>query len=200
MTGQVLLAATREGIFQPDNHVGGLYRSTDGGELWVRLTGTGNLPEAAVSNIAADPSSDTALLCCGPGHGVFRSEDVGATCRTLPTTLLRCCPVDALNDSVRIHLSVSPAGNHPVLTRFNPVAHIPGRQRQRTGAVDSRAVVSEVGNLDGTDNNGTGGIDDAGEAVWRRVADAPIANAGGQGRFTLRYWQTTSAQTSSCWW
>ena len=180
VTGQVVLAATREGIFQPANHVGGLYRSTDGGESWVRLTGTGNLPEASVSDIAADPSSDNRFYAAVPGHGVFRSEDAGATWKNITNNVASLLPSNALTDSVRIHLSVSPAGNHPVYASILSPMSQADKDNVRARLI---AVVRSDAGTDGADNNGTGGVDDAGEAVWARVGTAPIANAGGQGRF-----------------
>ena len=99
VTGQVVLAATREGIFQPANHVGGLYRSTDGGESWVRLTGTGNLPEARSATSPPTPAPTIAFMPRCPGMAFSAARMSAPPGRTLLTTLHRCCPAMRLTDS-----------------------------------------------------------------------------------------------------
>ena len=61
---------------------GGIYKSTDGGDHWVKLAG--GLPNrlfgranVAISN--AMPNRVYALIEAKPGGGLYRSEDAGAT-------------------------------------------------------------------------------------------------------------------------
>ena len=61
---------------------GGIYKSTDGGESWVKLGG--GLPSdifgrSNVAISAAMPNRIYALIEAKPGSGLYRSEDAGAT-------------------------------------------------------------------------------------------------------------------------
>src|SRR5262249_31945775 len=61
---------------------GGIYKSTDGGDTWSKLTK--GLPEELFgrSNVAlsaANPNRVYALIEAKPGGGVYRSEDAGAS-------------------------------------------------------------------------------------------------------------------------
>jgi len=61
---------------------GGIYKSTDAGEHWTKLSG--GLPSALFgkSNIAvtaANPNRVYALIEAAPGGGLYRSDDAGAT-------------------------------------------------------------------------------------------------------------------------
>jgi photosystem II stability/assembly factor-like uncharacterized protein len=61
---------------------GGIYKSTDGGETWTKLSG--GLPNdlfgrSNVAISAAKPERVYALIEAKPGSGLYRSEDSGAT-------------------------------------------------------------------------------------------------------------------------
>jgi photosystem II stability/assembly factor-like uncharacterized protein len=61
---------------------GGIYKSTDGGDTWAKLTG--GLPNdlfgrSNVAISAASPNRIYALIEAKPGSGLYRSEDAGAT-------------------------------------------------------------------------------------------------------------------------
>jgi len=80
-SGQVVLAAT---LFDG----GGLYRSTDGGVTFARLSGNGvsGLPDGGVSNIVGDPGVPGRFYAGVPANflfsgmpGVYKSEDSGAS-------------------------------------------------------------------------------------------------------------------------
>jgi hypothetical protein len=74
LAGQVVLAATLlDG--------GGVYRSTNGGTSFVRVSGSAGLPNAGASSLVPDPSTNGRLYAGVPGGGggVFRSDDAGAT-------------------------------------------------------------------------------------------------------------------------
>jgi len=63
-------------------HEGGIYKSTDGGDNWTKLSG--GLPNELFgrSNVAissAMPNRIYALIEAKPGSGLYRSEDAGAT-------------------------------------------------------------------------------------------------------------------------
>ena len=63
-------------------HEGGIYKSSDGGNTWAKLSG--GLPNelfgrANVALSAAKPNRVYALIEAKPGSGLYRSEDAGAT-------------------------------------------------------------------------------------------------------------------------
>jgi hypothetical protein len=102
--GKVVLAAT---LF--DN--GGVYRSTDKGDSFTRLSGDGvsGLPDQGVSNLVADPGNSARFYAAVPtktgvgatgSEGVYTSTDGGQTWVPVNTGLT------GLNTSLRILLSV----------------------------------------------------------------------------------------------
>lgn len=105
LEGQVVLAAT---LFDR----GGVYRSTDGGVTFTRISGTNGLPAAGVSNLVADPTNNTRFYAAVPSDwgggaaaGVYRSDDGGVTWTPASTGLT------GTGASVRILLSVGrPSG------------------------------------------------------------------------------------------
>ena len=54
----------------------GIWRSSDGGDTWLRVR-HGLYSESAVRALAAHPS-DARIMYCGANSGVYRSEDSGA--------------------------------------------------------------------------------------------------------------------------
>lgn len=64
----------------PDNYVGGVVRSDDGGKTWTRTTN--GMGETAATHILLDPTSpkgSRVLYVTGFGRGVFKSTDGGET-------------------------------------------------------------------------------------------------------------------------
>ena len=59
---------------------GGIFRSTNGGTTFTRLSGNGTsgLPNVGVYDLVSDPSNN-AVLYVGSQQGIFRSADTGAT-------------------------------------------------------------------------------------------------------------------------
>jgi hypothetical protein len=100
LAGQVVLAAT---LFDG----GGVYRSTNGGSSFARVSGTSGLPDAGASSLVADPGNSTRLYAALPASfgaggaaGVYRSDDAGQTWTPVNTGL------SGLGSSLRILLSV----------------------------------------------------------------------------------------------
>lgn len=62
----------------------GIYKSTDGGDTWNKLSGglpAGLFGRANVATSAADPRRVYALIEAKPGSGLYRSDDAGANWR-----------------------------------------------------------------------------------------------------------------------
>lgn len=101
-SGKVVLAAT---LFDG----GGVYRSTDKGSSFTRLSGNGTsgLPDQGVSSLVADPGTPSRFYAAVPAlfsvtgnEGVYRSDDGGLTWTLVNTGLT------GLNTSLRVLLSV----------------------------------------------------------------------------------------------
>ena len=80
--GNVVLAATCPNLFtypSPDN--GGIYRSTNNGTAFTRLSDNGAslLPDAGVTSLVPDPGNLSRFYAGIPGNGVYRSVDGGLT-------------------------------------------------------------------------------------------------------------------------
>jgi photosystem II stability/assembly factor-like uncharacterized protein len=61
---------------------GGIYKSTDAGEHWTKLSGglpSGLFGKSNIAVTAANPNRVYALIEAAPGGGLYRSDDAGAT-------------------------------------------------------------------------------------------------------------------------
>jgi hypothetical protein len=103
--GNVVLAATQFDVVVG----GGVFRSTDMGSSFTRLSGDGSsgLPDAAVSSLVADPGNPSRFYAAVPTffpstgtEGIYRSDDGGVTWTSMSTGLT------GLDTSRRILLSV----------------------------------------------------------------------------------------------
>jgi hypothetical protein len=119
LADQVVLVASR---------TNGLFRSTNGGDTFVQVSGTSgatdgldndadgttdeagelNLPNAALSHLAADPGNANRFYAAVAGTGVFRSDNGGANWVQVNNGLTGVAP------TTRIELSVSAAAGNPV--------------------------------------------------------------------------------------
>ena len=62
----------------------GIYRSTDGGETWTKLTdGFPELMGKTSVSISAEPERIYALIEADPGGGVYRSDNGGKTWKNI---------------------------------------------------------------------------------------------------------------------
>ena len=83
---QVIYASMWHGLRQPWSIVsgsedGGIFKSTDGGDHWSKLSGglpTGLFGRSAIGVSAAAPNRVYALVEAKPGQGLYRSDDAGA--------------------------------------------------------------------------------------------------------------------------
>jgi hypothetical protein len=101
--GNVVLASTDTGSSP------GVYRSTDGGNSFNLISGSGGLPSGSISSLVADPGNPSRLYAGRPTQGIFRSDDGGLTWTPVNTGLT------GLGAASRILLSVhNSAGNNVV--------------------------------------------------------------------------------------
>jgi hypothetical protein len=88
--GEVIVAGTYElSGFATDRNTGALYRSTDHGVSFTKISGTGNLPNGPISSIAGDPNNTRRLYAAvtapdataagKASTALFVSDDTGAT-------------------------------------------------------------------------------------------------------------------------
>jgi photosystem II stability/assembly factor-like uncharacterized protein len=79
----LMYAATGEGFFNADAIPGGgVFKSTDGGATWIRLSATDPGSDSNwryVNRLAAHPSTTGILLAANRSAGVYRSTDGGTT-------------------------------------------------------------------------------------------------------------------------
>lgn len=66
---------------------GGLFRSIDGGQTWVRLPMTGTLEPEKIRQVATTAAAPESVYAAGAGTGIVRSDDHGQTWRAIGTTL-----------------------------------------------------------------------------------------------------------------
>lgn len=68
---------------------GGIYKSTDGGDNWTKLSGglpTGLVGKANIAVTPANPQRVYVLIEAAPGGGLYRSDDAGASFVAVDTT------------------------------------------------------------------------------------------------------------------
>jgi len=115
--GEVVLAASLRDRVGTSDH-SGVYRSTDKGNSFTRISGNGisSLPDAGVSSLVGDPSNASRFYAGvqsrfggGSGAGVYRSDDGGLTWAAMNTGLI------GHTDSFRILLSVHNSTDNNVL-------------------------------------------------------------------------------------
>jgi hypothetical protein len=148
LAGQVVLAAT---LFDG----GGVYRSTNGGTSFTRISGAAGLPNAGVSSLVPDPTNSARLYAGAPAEfgagaaaGVFRSDNAGVSWTAVNTGLT------GLATSRRILLAVS-----------------------RTTGVVYAMVINTAGKLSGVFRSANGG------ATWAAMGvPSPDIFPGSQGR------------------
>jgi|RhiMetdeSRZDD1v2_1073273.scaffolds.fasta_scaffold67718_1 hypothetical protein len=170
--GNVVLAATLLGAPELGGRGGGVFRSTDLGNSFTRLSGDGTsgLPDRAVSSLVSDPGNPKRFYAAVPAlttttgnEGVYRSDDGGVTWTSVSTGLT------GLDTSFRILLSV----------HHNRTLHVHKRRMLETNAVYA-AIISNAGTARGH-LQGVFRSDNGGESWTALGVPEPEILPGGQG-------------------
>jgi hypothetical protein len=168
------LTATPDGVLLANVHVGGIPRSTDGGETWEPTIDV----DADVHQVRAHPERPD-LVIAAAAVGVCRSDDAGATW-TVSTEGLHatyCRAVALAGDVMFVSASTGPFTEHGALYRRAIDADgpfercldgLPDWQPHNidTGSLDTDGELAVFGGSDGV----VYGSEDAGR-TWRVVAD-----------------------------
>jgi hypothetical protein len=170
---QVVLVAAVDPLAKLRDDEGGIFRSTDGGAHWTRLSGSpatgrvnsaSNLPPGSATAVVLDPAHAHAFYAAIAGNatfskGIYYSDTLtggdGAVWR--PTTRpLPPLPSESIDPTQRILLSVSEAPGHPLYAAYVAAGYVSGVFR--TG--------------------------DQGQH-WQEVTNVPTLNTSGQGDLHL---------------
>ena len=86
----------------------GLYRSTDRGETYTQISGSGvGIPAGSVTDVIVDPNDDNVYYAGVVGNGVYRSGDGGATWASANNAVLSANA--ALGSSTAVNLASHPS-------------------------------------------------------------------------------------------
>lgn len=158
------------GHLYSENEERGVFRTSDGGKTWQRTLFVNNRTGAI--DLTIDPSNPDILYAAmwersrkawghttnGPGSGLFKSEDGGATWQRLTSGL----PTGA--DVGRIGLAIAPSNPRVVYALVDNYAPAPPTAgRGRGGARAPQRIGGEVYR---SDDRGT---------TWRKVNEEPVA-------------------------
>ncbi|HQU47294.1 MAG TPA: hypothetical protein PK867_31115, partial [Pirellulales bacterium] len=105
--GQVVLVGTADDW----GGNGGVFRSDDGGNTFVRMSGGAStgLPDAGVSQLVADPGNSLRFYAGVPGYGVYRSTDGGQTWTSIDNGLANLSGSQAI--ALAVHNDASTGTN-----------------------------------------------------------------------------------------
>lgn len=115
--GQTVFVATTDASTDAfGNPTGGVYRSDDGGTSWTRLSGSNGLPSSGVTDLVENPANTNQFFAgiaraSSATPGVYRL-DLGVN--TTWSNVSNNIAAADLSASLRVELSISPAGVNPV--------------------------------------------------------------------------------------
>lgn len=89
----------------------GIYRSTDTGATFTRLSGSGGLPLGRTFDLAADPTNNaifyTSVSNAGASNGVYKSTDTGANWTRVSDATINALVTDAGTNNMKISVGLS---------------------------------------------------------------------------------------------
>jgi Ca2+-binding RTX toxin-like protein len=119
---------------------GGVFKSTNRGALWTRLSGSGSLPIGSVTDIVRDPADGNQLFVAISGtdtlpanKGIYRTINDGVAWAPVHAAIRFGQDFNNIDDDVngtvddgeglrsaiRIRLAISPSGTHPLYAAFS---------------------------------------------------------------------------------
>lgn len=122
--GNTVFLATQEVLPKTGTvTAGGVYRSTDGGVSWARLSGPTDglpmrLPNSGVTDLVENPNNPNQFFAAIPGvlspfAGIYESDDAGVSWTNVSGGATGISPPDVAA-SARIQLAISPARANPL--------------------------------------------------------------------------------------
>ena len=109
--GAVLLMSANNfnGVLDVNNI--GIYRSTDTGGSFTRISGSGGLPLGRTFDLAADPSNNailyTSVSNAGAGNGVYKTTDTGATWTRVSDATINALVTDGATNNMKISVGIA---------------------------------------------------------------------------------------------
>ena len=89
----------------------GIFRSTDTGATFTRISGSAGLPSGRTFDLAADPSNPatfyTSVSNAGAGNGVYKSTDTGATWVRVSDATMNALVTDGGTNNMKISVGLS---------------------------------------------------------------------------------------------
>jgi photosystem II stability/assembly factor-like uncharacterized protein len=89
----------------------GIFRSTDTGATFTRVSGSGGLPLGRTFDLAADPSNNaifyTSVSNAGAGNGVYKSTDTGATWARVSDATINALVTDGATNNMKISVGLA---------------------------------------------------------------------------------------------
>ena len=141
---------------------GGVYRSTDGGASFARLSGNGTsgLPSAGVSILVPDAFNPSVFYAGVPNSGVYRSDDGGATWAARNVGI-----ANPGTSNSRVEITASPAQSGVVfaaiLNNGFPRGFYRSTNSGNTWTAMDLAGTNEPGGFEGTNPEGEEGAEEA---------------------------------------
>ena len=126
VNGQTMFVASRG----TDTNTG-LFRSTDGGASFIKISGSGGLHSGGITSLASDPSNPNRLYAAVTNSGIFRSDDLGKT-----WTNITPAGSGIGNNTENIQLSVGASGESLFMCLAAPMGTTPtGKSATRLESV-----------------------------------------------------------------